>query len=118
MASPRRYLGGTGWCCSEVETRSYQRPPNVPAFSCERQREAECRPAALVSCNALLGGRSKGLQYKPSEFSEWYVRTRPQHPVCSFGGEQAPGCRCPNRSDAVAELGNSTWLKECFQVGR
>jgi len=29
---------------------------NVPAFSCERQREAEGRPQALVSCNALLGG--------------------------------------------------------------
>jgi hypothetical protein len=31
-------------------------PANVPAFSCERQGEAEGRPAALVSCNALLGG--------------------------------------------------------------
>jgi hypothetical protein len=30
------------------------RPPNVPAFSCERQREAGGRAAALVSCNALL----------------------------------------------------------------
>jgi hypothetical protein len=34
----------------------HPRPPNVPAFSCERQREAEGRLAALVSCNALLGG--------------------------------------------------------------
>jgi hypothetical protein len=34
---------------------------NVPAFSCERQREAEGRPAALVSCNALLGGVVAGI---------------------------------------------------------
>src|SRR5262245_18580949 len=37
-------------------------PQNVPAFSCERQREADGRPAALVSCNALLGGCEDNVQ--------------------------------------------------------
>src|SRR5262245_23645976 len=39
-------------------------PPNVPAFSCERQREAEGRPAALVSCNALLAGLLAGVEHQ------------------------------------------------------
>ena len=41
---------------------------NVPAFSCERQREAEGRPAALVSCNALLGGHASPLAISPVQF--------------------------------------------------
>jgi hypothetical protein len=42
--------------------------PNVPAFSCERQREAEGRPAALVSCNALLGGPASPLAISAVQF--------------------------------------------------
>jgi len=34
--------------------------PRLGAFSCERQKEAEGRPAALISCNALLGSSHQG----------------------------------------------------------
>src|SRR4051812_36534590 len=41
-----------------------QRPclPNVPAFRCEHQSEVEGQPAAMVSCNASLGGARSAVE--------------------------------------------------------
>jgi hypothetical protein len=47
-----------------IQHGTTRRLPNVPAFSCERQREAEGRPTVLVSCNALLGGCEDNVQGK------------------------------------------------------